>query len=293
MSSQNPFAILGFRPDFVENLSEAELAELLKSHARKLMSMYHPDGHFPDVERFREIQGAYGLVDPDDRDEETYVAIKKRFLRPGPFKKQLREIEAGLRAAKGLERERHLHWASYLASASGLDDDELTIFNCGPCRLRMYDHSLVIGQPAIGDRPGGRGKVFYEMKVDENGSVSIKRGKQTKFAPYPNKGLIGTIDHDTVSQHNGIKSVLLNLNKRVLTPDDEILMIEGPFYPRLDEEQVIAHTDRIRPELFQNISLLLTPRLTEEAHLFSINRDGDQTYFSYDGTIIEIDKKSR
>jgi hypothetical protein len=290
MSSQNPFAILGFAPNFVENLSEAELAELLKSQARKLMAMYHSDGRFPDVERFREIQNAYASLDPDDRDEKIYGAIKRAFLKPGPFRKQLRDLEIGLRAAKTLEGERHLHWMSYLASASGLNGDELTIFNCGPCRLKMYDHSLTIHQPAIGDRPSGRAKVFYEMKVATNGSVGIKRGKQRKFASYPDKGLIGTIDHSTASRYKGIKSILLNLTSGVLTPEEDILMIGGPFYPRLDEEQVIAQTDRIRPQLFQNISLLLTPRITEDSHLFSINRDGDQTYFSYDGTITKIIK---
>ncbi len=286
VSKKNPFEVLGFTPDIIRNLSDEDVAVLVKSQYRTLQQIYHPDRPGGDEERSREINLAYELLD-SQRNPQSYIAFKELFLRQTPIRKKLSELEEVVTEEKNRRERLFYKFIWYIRNFFDFEG-EMTVFNIAPARLQMYDTALGMSRDvpisiSISEAEIDENKKAFQYSLilrENNGVVEERRGKSIE---YENKRLIGTIPEHVVADLGGIKEVLMP-SQRLRRA---IMGSRATGFPR----ELRYFENRIEPPQFYEILELLGPQITKNSYLFSINKEGREIYFSLEGRIMKIEEE--
>jgi len=280
MANKNPFEILGLNPNILMGLSDEEIQLLVRSQYRALQRIHHPDMG-GDAKKSMEINSAYNAL----TSSEYFKQYKKAFIKPKAKVKAI-VLERELDAEKARTLEDYQKYVSYLAACfSG----EKTVFNIGPCTLRIQDYNLSLKLSVYANYASKRGgqNLFYDLLVRKDGTLARRKNKKT--VELEGKRLIGTVSHETIVKYGGVKSVL-ELAQRIVTRED--IELKRLTSSRKIEE--IEFDNQISPEDFQRIMMLITPKIKSGSMLFAINL-GKEISFSLEGIICspELAKKYR
>ena len=285
-TKDNPFYILGFNPDLLRGLEDEQILNLIKSQYRGLQIIYHPDRTGGSDEKSKQIGAAYSALGSI----ESVQKYKKEFLRKIHLNQKISELEESLNEERLRRYQVVEKLAEYLQSFS--DSHENSVFNIGPCVLKMQDYAsgLRVSTFMRSVKRKGVGSLWYDLIVRKNGTL-LKR-KNRKTIASLDKTLVGVVDDKTSALNGGFKNVL-RLSQKIWTPEDEhlrrkLLGTNAPSYPR----QISEFENQISMGGFQEIMMLLTPRISEYSLLFALNNPRDrEPYFSVEGIVIKIRKK--
>ena len=282
MALKNPFEIIGLNPQVIQNLSDSQIARILKSQKKVLQRIHHPDVG-GDVTRFRRVTEAYEELQKPD----LYQHYKSQFLKQTPMKRKVAESQAQLAQAQQVPRQMYNQFQSYLEDMAGFQDQP-TVFNIAPCTLRMLDSQRNLNIDTIRN-PNMQG-IFYELVVRKNGVIEKRNGKKTQ--KFTNKTLIGTISSKDEKLAGGIGRILTRA-VGIWTHDyqrvRERLQRDSTIPRRRIEKEEKYFSGRITPEQFYSIFPLITPRVSKDSYLFSINSQPQdpQIFFALEGAVLE------
>ena len=286
MIQKNPFQVLGLNPDFVRELSDDELDKLVKLQYRGLQSIFHPDKK-GDEKRSREINEAYDLL--TDSDKDIFQYFKKNFLKKISLKEKISNLEKEVALLSCKNDDFYKQFVSYLASFVGFENEQ-TVFNIAPCKLKMYDYGKSLDLPdfyKVSKKKMSSAGLFYDMIVGEDESlIRVNGNRNIKL----DRKLFGTIDQKTSNENGGIKNIIRKFQEIWSVDDEKIRRIEiiynrGVYEPR----EIKKYDEKIRLYEFQEIMPLITPKIAKHSYLFSIFKE-EEIFFKLEGGILNIEK---
>ena len=204
-------------------------------------------------------------------------------MKGSPFKKRISKLEEMLADSHARGKDLAQRFVDYLVTASNPNETEVSVLNIRDHTLRMVDIALTIQRNVIVNL-ARRKDVFYQFTVKPDGT--IVKVREDTLTEYPNKKLVGTIPDEEVKEYGGIGKIL-RMTQYIWTEDQELFRraLTGRLYTG---REVSNFTNRISPSAFQNIAFMLTPRISVGSYLFSLNKEGNELYFSLDGKVTGI-----
>lgn len=271
----NPFAILGLNPFILKGLNDENIQLLIQSQYRTLQKIHHPD-HGGNQQISSEINSAYNALTGND-----FIHYKEMFLRERKGKKDDSKQDKYLADLQENARRTYSQFMDYLKDLA--EPSENSVFQLRNCVLNMQDYLLTAQLHDISNYcvPNRKKKsCFYDLVVDNNGNLA--KVQNNNRIELPGKKLIGVVDDETITKYCGKKNVL-GLVQKVFDANK----IER-YFPKYRED--VYFDNRITPELFFPVALLLTPEVKKHSMLFSLNKDNLGQFFSLEGLVVNIHK---
>ncbi|MFC1599058.1 DnaJ family molecular chaperone [Patescibacteria group bacterium] len=288
---KNPFQILGLNPDTIRGLKDEEILILVESQYKALQKIFHPDKPRGNEEKSKLISDARMILDPKKHPEEFEV-FKRQFLKKSSMKSQIDQLKTELKTAKDLTNLFYLVLLDYLKASADISD-ETTVFNIEPCIISLHDYRFGMNLPLFESEELHRkhkekknNPAFFELEVNADNTITkIKLGDKTNFT----KTLIGTISSSMLKKKKGLDTMsrVLKLAQHVWSPEMAIMkgLMTGK---RTDYSKVVYAEERIPAESFMPIMGMVRPQLNVHDYLFSISQDHKGTFFTFEGTIVDI-----
>ncbi len=294
----NPFLDLGIQPHIIASLDDVRLADLVNSLYRKLSLLYHPDrnpGDSDALAMFKRIAAAREMLDPENKSDD-WVMYKKDALKKIPAEYKIEQLEARLGRANDKFLAVRKNFFDYLMAIAGCSD-VVTVANVGYRELYVHDQILLInGQSDDDDRFRYQvrkpNNYYFRWIIKDDGSIFYDKGSS---GPKLQKGkrLVGSVSKDTVYKASRVGDIaeLLNVAKRIWTPDDELdrkSTIVERYLPNFREPcaPVELYDGRLSVEQFMKIVHFITPVIDEECFLFAINTvKGKEPFFTLEGRV--------
>ena len=295
MSIKNPFQILGFNQEIIGKLPDEKIKELIRSNYRKLQQFYHPDKPSGDKKMSIRLTEAYNLL---TENEETYQAIKKSFLKKSSQKKRISELEEKLeeinKIIESTKSDAEDLLMNYFLSIS---KDSIPVFNLPDLHISMFDYGTAINRSYLaninpyprdvrGNVQASREDVFFEYRIQKGMIYKVHKGKTKELQ---NKIFIGSIDEKTVEEYGNFRNILKRTQEISPPSSQEYsrLLYGRKDYSRRD---VNYFHKNLQPYEFKTIVSLISPKITEKGHLFSVIINNEKPTFFYDGKIIKIER---
>lgn len=279
LASSNPFQVLGLSPEVIRILTDEEIGIIVKTQYRALQQIFHPDKKGKE-ETSKQINQAYEYLD-QARNPETYAYYKKRYLARRGAQSKIQELEDKLRHTENNLWQQYKQMQDYFSSI--LEVNKLTVFNAAGHRFQMHDTGLQIFVPKNKEM---NKILFFTLIVNDDQTITKEVMKnQYKFA---NKKLIGTIDDGKAREHGGITTILKRAQNIWSKYDDALARLLQTQRDKATpvRREVTYYSEKIEPQRFQAFTPLLTPRITKNSYLFSINKDGGE-FYSLEGKILK------
>lgn len=208
----NPFRVLGLDMQCLQGLSSGELRILAQSQWRAMQRVFHPDTGKKGDRRSKEINEAYEDITRmlDEGDDRIKELLSKKGRRTAEEKRErqtafLQTMYQGATAA----------FIEYLNALVSSTDERLTVFNCAPCVMQMFDYALVrykerSWKEPSAPRPVADPEIFYTLCIDASGvgvqkrtsGVSHRNGKEVIRAMHGR--LIGGVDAEVIKRHDSV-----------------------------------------------------------------------------------------
>jgi len=262
--SNNPFAILGIRPEILSGKDVERIEKLVQSVGRVMSAHEHPDAG-GNARRFNAIQEARGILE----DPEKLLTCAKEYLRPRKDKVVRLEAELGeLAVSLQSSRDQFRSYLEVSRTSGGVFDSE-------PIRLRILDTVATMATVKFNNP-----NAFSDYIISGSGMVKIKDGREVPLKRVP----IGCVREGDLHETRGIKSLLLRMQ-----PSD----IPAAKHSRLSSIETATSPERVNGnrfpwELAGPVLDLLCPELEKDSYLFSFLEHDGKKYLYFDGKIVPV-----
>ena len=286
---KNPFQILGLNPDILQDLNDEEILILVNSQYKALQQIFHPDKPRGNEEQSKLLSQTRDLLDPQ-KNKELFELFKKQFLKKTSKQKELTGLQNLLLASELNYIYLYQKLMDYLSSFAGFTEG-LSIYNLPACTLKLHDYHRSLNirhfEKSEGYAKKGEGNpLYYDLLIDADGKLAEKRANKIK--KLPQKKLIGTFDANLVKQKNLTMRYLLSKVLNFWTADQQEYAKLGIIHGDKNIAAIKFTEYKISWQMFGKIAHFLSPKVKQYDYLFSLNRQGEESYFTLDGTIQKI-----